>query len=107
MDRFTGGCLCGDVRLVASGRPYRVGLCHCLDCQRRSSFNLLSAENLLGSIYVTYAKQDEDREDDVAGRGLGMVNVFTASGALVRRIAKGGSPGRCSTMFRSCRAWSR
>ena len=34
MDRFTGGCLCGDVRLVASGRPYRVGLCHCLDCRK-------------------------------------------------------------------------
>ncbi|MGA4814626.1 GFA family protein [Pseudomonas aeruginosa] len=34
MDRFTGGCLCGKVRLVASGRPYRVGLCHCLDCRK-------------------------------------------------------------------------
>ena len=35
MDRFTGGCLCGDVRLVASGLPYRVGLCHCLDCRKQ------------------------------------------------------------------------
>ncbi|QEC48775.1 GFA family protein [Baekduia soli] len=34
MDRFAGGCLCGDVRIVACGRPYRVGLCHCLDCRR-------------------------------------------------------------------------
>ena len=34
MDRFTGGCLCGTVRIVASGRPYRVGLCHCLDCRK-------------------------------------------------------------------------
>ena len=34
MDRFTGGCLCGNVRLVASGQPYRVGLCHCLDCRK-------------------------------------------------------------------------
>ncbi len=34
MERFTGGCLCGRVRIVASGRPYRVGLCHCLDCRK-------------------------------------------------------------------------
>lgn len=34
MISFLGGCLCGDVRFVASGRPYRVGLCHCLDCRK-------------------------------------------------------------------------
>jgi hypothetical protein len=34
MDRFTGGCLCGNVRLLAKGRPYRVGICHCLDCRK-------------------------------------------------------------------------
>ena len=34
MDEVTGGCLCGKVRIVAAGRPYRVGLCHCLDCRK-------------------------------------------------------------------------
>ncbi|MGV8830588.1 MAG: GFA family protein [Devosia sp.] len=34
MDQFTGGCLCGAVHLVASGRPDRVGICHCLDCRK-------------------------------------------------------------------------
>ena len=34
MDRFKGGCLCGNVRIEASGFPYRVGLCHCLDCRK-------------------------------------------------------------------------
>lgn len=34
MEQFTGGCLCGKVRITAAGRPYRVGLCHCLDCRK-------------------------------------------------------------------------
>ena len=34
MDQVTGGCLCGAVRLTATGKPYRVGLCHCLDCRK-------------------------------------------------------------------------
>jgi hypothetical protein len=34
MDGLTGGCLCGDVRITAVGAPYRVGLCHCLDCRK-------------------------------------------------------------------------
>ncbi len=34
MDLFTGGCLCGQLRIVATGQPYRVGLCHCLDCRK-------------------------------------------------------------------------
>lgn len=29
-----GGCLCGAVRLRASGPPKRVGICHCLDCRK-------------------------------------------------------------------------
>jgi hypothetical protein len=34
MTPLTGGCLCGDVRIIATGAPYRVGLCHCLDCRK-------------------------------------------------------------------------
>jgi hypothetical protein len=34
MNRFAGGCLCGKVRFEASGQPYRVGICHCLDCRK-------------------------------------------------------------------------
>ena len=34
MNQFNGGCLCGKVRIEASGLPFRVGLCHCLDCRK-------------------------------------------------------------------------
>jgi hypothetical protein len=34
MAEVTGGCLCGKVRIVASGSPNRVGICHCLDCRK-------------------------------------------------------------------------
>jgi len=34
MKQVAGGCLCGRVRFEASGDPYRVGVCHCLDCRK-------------------------------------------------------------------------
>lgn len=34
MESVAGGCRCGAVRLAAAGRPYRVGICHCLDCRK-------------------------------------------------------------------------
>ncbi|MES2436176.1 MAG: GFA family protein [Pseudomonadota bacterium] len=34
MTTFPGGCLCGQLRITATGQPYRVGLCHCLDCRK-------------------------------------------------------------------------
>ena len=43
-----------------------------------------------GRILVTYAMQDADREDDVAGKHLGFVSAFTLDGAFVRRVAAGG-----------------
>ena len=43
---------------------------------------------LLGStIYVTYALQNADKHDDVAGEGHGFVNAFDTGGHLLRRVA--------------------
>jgi uncharacterized protein (TIGR03118 family) len=41
-------------------------------------------------IYVAFAKQDEDAEDEVAGQGLGFVDAFDTSGNLVARVAQHG-----------------
>jgi uncharacterized protein (TIGR03118 family) len=45
---------------------------------------------LSGNIFVTYAKQDAAKHDDVAGPGLGYVDEFTPDGKLVARVASGG-----------------
>lgn len=42
------------------------------------------------TIYVTYALQDEDKEDEVAGPGLGFVDAYDTQGNFVRRVASGG-----------------
>jgi uncharacterized protein (TIGR03118 family) len=47
-------------------------------------------QNLQGNLYVAYAKQDVDARDEVPGPGLGLVDVFDASGKLIRRVATGG-----------------
>ncbi|ESR26782.1 GFA family protein [Lutibaculum baratangense] len=63
MDRFTGGCLCGDLRLVASGRPYRVGLCHCLDCRKHGGSLFYAA-----AIFPSDAVPVEGETKEFAGR---------------------------------------
>src|SRR5437773_532150 len=44
-----------------------------------------------GQIYVTYAKQDADKEDDVPGAGRGFVDVFDTDGTLDKRFASRGA----------------
>ena len=65
MDRFTGGCLCGSVRLVATGRPYRVGICHCLDCRKHHGA-LFHAS----AIFPDHAVMIEGEVREYAGRSF-------------------------------------
>src|SRR6266480_106286 len=46
--------------------------------------------HLGGAIYVTYALQDADQHDDVAGVGHGFVDAFDTEGNLLRRVASTG-----------------
>jgi uncharacterized protein (TIGR03118 family) len=44
-----------------------------------------------GNIYVAYAKQDAQKQDDVAGAGNGYVDVFSPSGALMTSLIAQGA----------------
>ena len=63
MRYVTGGCLCGDVRLAASGEPNRVGVCHCLDCRKHHGALFFAA-----AIFPAAAVTVEGQTRDHAGR---------------------------------------
>ncbi|MGI9395231.1 MAG: GFA family protein [Boseongicola sp.] len=63
MHRFTGGCLCGSVRIVASGTPYRVGICHCVDCRKHHGALFYAA-----AVFPQDAVTIEGETGDYAGR---------------------------------------
>jgi uncharacterized protein (TIGR03118 family) len=46
--------------------------------------------NLNGTLFVTYAKQDADKADDVAGVGNGFIDEFTLDGQFIKRFASQG-----------------
>jgi uncharacterized protein (TIGR03118 family) len=50
-------------------------------------FNVVPVQ---GKLFVTYAVQDEDAEDDVAGMSHGIVNTFDLSGHFLQRFAQHG-----------------
>ena len=52
-------------------------------------FAPFNIQNIGGTLFVTYAKQDAARHDDVAGDGLGFVELFTPSGRNIGHLQHG------------------
>ena len=48
-----------------------------------------NVQNINGDVYVAYAKQNEDGDEEEAGRKLGYVTVFDGSGMLLQRFEHG------------------
>ena len=55
-----------------------------------AGFAPFGIQNLGGRIFVTYAKQDADRQDEIDGPGLGFVDMYDLSGHLLARVASRG-----------------
>jgi uncharacterized protein (TIGR03118 family) len=56
------------------------------DSQIPTGFAPFDVQLLGGELYVSYAKQDAKKHDDVAGPGNGFVDVYDTSGHLLRRL---------------------
>jgi uncharacterized protein (TIGR03118 family) len=55
-----------------------------------AGFAPFGIQNIDGDLFVTYAKQNTAKHDDVAGPGNGFVDVFDTNGHLLRRFASRG-----------------
>jgi uncharacterized protein (TIGR03118 family) len=47
-------------------------------------------QNIGGVLYVAYAKQNEDGDEEVAGEGFGFVSAFGTDGSFIGRVASAG-----------------
>ena len=56
-----------------------------------AGFAPFGIRNFNGEIFVTYAKQNHAKHDDVAGPGNGFINVFDTSGNFLRRLVSNGN----------------
>lgn len=55
-----------------------------------AGFAPFGIQNVNGDLFVTYAKQNAEKHDDVAGPGNGFVDVFDTDGHLLQRFATRG-----------------
>ena len=60
----------------------------------RAGYAPFNAQVLDGHLFVTFAKQDQFKHDDVAGKGNGFVDKLAINGKLVDRVASHGPPTR-------------
>ena len=51
-------------------------------------FAPFNVQTINGDVFVAYAKQDADAEDEIAGQGLGFVDEFDPNGKLVKRVVE-------------------
>jgi uncharacterized protein (TIGR03118 family) len=56
-----------------------------------AGFAPFGVQNLGGALYVTYAKQDDKKHDDVAGPGNGFVDLFDPGSHAFTRVVSGGA----------------
>jgi len=60
------------------------------DPELPAGFAPFNVMNIGGELFVAYAKQDAEGEDEVAGHGLGIIDVYDADGTLSRRLVTRG-----------------
>jgi uncharacterized protein (TIGR03118 family) len=73
----------------ASFQPVHLGEDAFRDEDLPTGFAPFNVQNIGGNLYVAFAKQDDQKHDEVAGAGMGYVDVFSPSGRLLHQLQHG------------------
>jgi uncharacterized protein (TIGR03118 family) len=63
------------------------------DSHAPAGYAPFNVQSINGLIFITFAKQDADKEDDVAGAGHGLIDVLNLSTQTFHRFATGSDAG--------------
>ncbi|HEY2596442.1 MAG TPA: GFA family protein [Chloroflexota bacterium] len=64
----TAACSCGQLRITVSGEPRGVGVCHCLECQRRTGSVFAAMASFAAPYEVTGRASEYVRDGDAGAR---------------------------------------
>lgn len=70
-------------------KPVDLGKTAFVDHRIPAGFAPFNVQNINGNLFVTYAKQNDAKHDDVAGPGNGFVDIYNTSGKLIGRLDHG------------------
>jgi uncharacterized protein (TIGR03118 family) len=63
------------------------------DQRARPGYAPFNVQTVAGMVFVTFAKQDADKKDDVPGAGHGLIDVFNPTTGKFHRFATGSAAG--------------
>jgi uncharacterized protein (TIGR03118 family) len=66
-----------------------------------TGFAPFGVKDVGGTLFVTYAKQNDEQHDDVAGPGNGFIDEFSTDGHFIKRFASGTAAGGTLTALNS------
>lgn len=64
-----------------------------LDPRTPAGYAPFNVQNIRGFVFVTFAKQDDAKHDDVAGEGHGLIDIFNPATGKFHRFATGSDAG--------------
>jgi uncharacterized protein (TIGR03118 family) len=62
-----------------------------------AGFAPFNVAEINGQLYVSYAVQDAAKHDDVAGKGHGVIDVYTNDGVFVKRLVSNGAGSKLNS----------